>query len=282
MTDLFSNLEDDAQVNSPQVPESAPIGAGGLAGLHVENCAKCHGTGVFTSWAGNPVGRCHACKGTGKRTFKTDRATRAKRRVQSEAAKTRAFATNVATFIEEFPAEHEYLVDHQTNEFCSSLLNSVLSYGHLTEKQLAAVRKAIQRDADDATRKAEPGAPVADTTALLAAFDAATGNGLKRPTIRLPGVTLSLAPATGKNPGAIYAKADGTYVGKIVDGSFHRSHACTDTAISTVQAALVDPLSQAKVYGQRTGSCSCCGRELTNKDSITAGIGPICASKFGW
>jgi hypothetical protein len=34
-------------------------------------------------------------------------------------------------------------------------------------------------------------------------------------------------------------------------------------------------------YGRQTGRCSCCGRELTNKASIDAGIGPICASKWG-
>jgi hypothetical protein len=35
-------------------------------------------------------------------------------------------------------------------------------------------------------------------------------------------------------------------------------------------------------YGKRTGACSCCGRELTNGESIDRGIGPICAEKYGW
>jgi len=39
-------------------------------------------------------------------------------------------------------------------------------------------------------------------------------------------------------------------------------------------------LDQAKEYGKVTGTCCNCGRLLTNEDSIEAGIGPICASKF--
>lgn len=39
-------------------------------------------------------------------------------------------------------------------------------------------------------------------------------------------------------------------------------------------------LETAKHFGRRTGVCCCCGKMLTNADSIEAGIGPVCASKF--
>lgn len=39
-------------------------------------------------------------------------------------------------------------------------------------------------------------------------------------------------------------------------------------------------MEQAADYGHTTGVCCCCGRDLTNPDSIAAGIGPVCASKF--
>ena len=42
-----------------------------------------------------------------------------------------------------------------------------------------------------------------------------------------------------------------------------------------------DPLTAAVRYGKETGSCSCCGRDLTNAESIRLGIGPICREKFG-
>lgn len=39
-------------------------------------------------------------------------------------------------------------------------------------------------------------------------------------------------------------------------------------------------LDSAKAFGHKTGRCGCCGRELTNPDSIAAGIGPICAERY--
>lgn len=39
-------------------------------------------------------------------------------------------------------------------------------------------------------------------------------------------------------------------------------------------------LEAAKLYGKITGRCSICGTQLTNPQSIEAGIGPICAKKF--
>jgi histidine ammonia-lyase len=36
----------------------------------------------------------------------------------------------------------------------------------------------------------------------------------------------------------------------------------------------------AAAYGKATGTCSCCGRELTDPVSIANGIGPICADKW--
>lgn len=51
--------------------------------------------------------------------------------------------------------------------------------------------------------------------------------------------------------------------------------------IQKVQSVAEDPYAAAKLYGQQTGSCSCCGRELTNSLSIELGIGPICREKFG-
>lgn len=37
---------------------------------------------------------------------------------------------------------------------------------------------------------------------------------------------------------------------------------------------------QAAAYGRRTGICMICGRTLTNEESISIGIGPICLKGF--
>jgi hypothetical protein len=71
-------------------------------------------------------------------------------------------------------------------------------------------------------------------------------------------------------------------LGRIVDGRFLRSHACDDATEARILAAIADPAAAAIAYGQRTGTCSCCGRELTNAESRARGIGPICAEKYGF
>lgn len=51
-------------------------------------------------------------------------------------------------------------------------------------------------------------------------------------------------------------------------------------AIHKLQPQTRVSLDLAKAYGMETGTCMMCARTLTNPDSIKAGIGPICASKF--
>lgn len=43
-----------------------------------------------------------------------------------------------------------------------------------------------------------------------------------------------------------------------------------------------DPQAAMARYGHELGHCGKCGRELTNAESRSAGIGPICAGKLGW
>lgn len=41
-----------------------------------------------------------------------------------------------------------------------------------------------------------------------------------------------------------------------------------------------DPLGTAQKYGKESGRCCSCGRDLTDPESIAAGIGPQCILKF--
>jgi hypothetical protein len=121
-----------------------------------------------------------------------------------------------------------------------------------------------------------------NVTAIATAFEAANSNGIKRPKLRLDTFTFSRAPDAGKNAGSIYVKEGAKYIGKVSAGKFHPTMACDDPTEARVIAAASDPHQSAKAYGMKTGSCSCCGRELTNGISIELGIGPICRSRFGW
>lgn len=56
-----------------------------------------------------------------------------------------------------------------------------------------------------------------------------------------------------------------TYVGDITD---------------ELAAIMADPKAAAIAYGRLVGRCGVCHRNLENEDSVAAGIGPVCATKF--
>lgn len=167
-------------------------------------------------------------------------------------------------------------------EFAVSLRNAVIKFGGLTERQLAAAYRCVEKlNARKQERAANLAiAPTCDISKIEIAFGKALENGIRRPKLNLGVFTFSRAPDTGTNPGAVYVKEGDTYLGKITDGRFFSS---MDEALQAqVVAVASNPFEAAKAYGLRTGECSCCHRTLTNGDSIDRGIGPICAEKFGW
>ena len=110
--------------------------------------------------------------------------------------------------------------------------------------------------------------------AIETAFATATSNGIKRPKLRLASFVFSRAPDTGRNAGSIYVKQGQEYLGKVSAGRFYPVRTCDDATRDSVVSTASDPHAAAKAYGLKTGECSCCGRELTNKESIELGIGP--------
>ena len=127
-----------------------------------------------------------------------------------------------------------------------------------------------------------PHAKAIDVSKIEVAFAAARSNGIKRPKLRLGTFMFSRAPDSGRNAGSIYVKEGEQYLGKVSDGQFLPVRECGDERKAKVVEVAANPSASAKAFGLRTGSCSCCGRTLTNGESIDLGIGPICASKYGW
>jgi Family of unknown function (DUF6011) len=118
--------------------------------------------------------------------------------------------------------------------------------------------------------------------AIAQSFAAAHLSGIKRPKLRLDTFVFSRAPDTGRNAGSIYVTESGQYLGKVTEGRFYGARECDDPTRERIIAVASDPHAAAKAYGQRTGQCSCCGRELTDPVSIAAHVGPICAERYGW
>lgn len=256
-----------------------------------ESCQKCGGRGQFVSFSGRVLGPCFACKGKGKNEFKTSAADRAKAR--DGAAK--RVETKKARSFEEFKAAHraeaEWIVASAPKfEFAASMRDAIEKFGDLTAGQLAAVQKCVAREAARAVERAAriANAPTVDTSAIEAAFATARAaaaqdrEGLKWLALRLDTFKFSDAPAKGQWAAAIFVKEGDTKLGRISGGKFSRSFACDDATEARVVAAIANPAEAAKAFGQRTGECSVCGRELTNKDSRALGIGPICAERFGF
>lgn len=175
------------------------------------------------------------------------------------------------------PAEMEWLaVNMDTNSFAMSLAQDVDRHGALTDRQLAAVRGNIERGAARTT------APAISVAEIEAKFAMARSRMVKKPAMRLDSFVFKAAGDKTANAGAIYVTEDGEYLGKVMGGKFLRVGACSDDQQARIIAAASNPAEAAKAYGQRTGNCSICGRELTAEESIERFIGPICIQKFGF
>lgn len=294
--DPFHGLEDDDIFSDAQpITEKDVALANTALGLITEPCKKCHGRGKFLSYTGRVVGNCFTCKGKGTVTFKHTAEVRADRNAKAKARKERNAQQRAEEWAVANAAEAAWISAASARgfDFATSMAQAVAKYGHLTDNQLAAVRRCMARDIareeEKAARAAEQAERVANAPTvaglepIIAAFAKAFENGIKRPKMRLGTVKLSRAPDHGRNAGAIYVtdQATDTYLGKIADGRFIRVRECSDEREAEVLAVCADPAKAATAYGQRTGQCSICGRTLTKGESIDRAIGPICAERFG-
>jgi hypothetical protein len=267
----------------------------------LEPCRKCGGSGL---WGGRQGYPCFACKGKGKLSFKTSPEARASARARTETKRVEK-AQEDRTWRETHKAEVTWLyaaaerqleISHKGGNvwnFPIKVSESLSQFGTLTDGQLAAVKKCMERDAErkaEWLKSREADAAAVDTAGidrLKKAFDTAVANAnekglsLRSPRITIGGMTISPAKAESKNPGALYVKAGQQYLGKVADGRFFGVRECTDEQKAKVLEFIADPQKAAEAYGQTTGVCCICNATLKSKWKLR-GIGPICAEKFGW
>jgi superfamily II DNA/RNA helicase len=73
------------------------------------------------------------------------------------------------------------------------------------------------------------------------------------------------------------------YLGKVdPSGIFYPSRDCTNADCDRLREIAADFQGQLEAHGIDTGVCGCCGRELTNPESVRLGIGPFCRQRFGF
>lgn len=254
-----------------------------------ERCPKCDGTGRFRH-----LGPCYTCKGKGQRYFKTDAATRQRARERVHAN----HAAKIEGWVRTYPNEMAWInAKRATFGFAAAMAEAVARYGELTDKQLATVQRLMAADAERAaTRETErqareAAAATVSVEALETAFAVARDNGIRYPKLPLTWVENPANPKEGAAQtflfktsvkGPVYVTERNEYLGKITGGRFFPVRACDAETQGRILAVCADPKQAAVAYGRRFGACCKCGRELTNPASIEAGIGPICAEKYGW
>lgn len=160
------------------------------------------------------------------------------------------------------------------------------------EAEKAQERAEAQKAAEAASQSLGGNSPASELPRLAETFLSAAAS-LKWPKLRLTtsadrSVVLSLCGPNSRTPGHINVTDGGSYGSNIYYGRISpegRAELRT-TATPDVWAVLAaynaDPLAEGKVQGLRTGRCMCCGRELTNPESVELGIGPICRDNWGY
>lgn len=266
---------------------ASPLSQASVKGKVVEPqlypCETCNGKGKLHSIYGGRT--CPLCKG--KKFFKNSPATRKKWKEDARRLEKAKLEEKQAAFIEREPGLIEFFRENsEWSDFFRSLLDSFNKYGSLTENQTRAGRASMERTIQSRKEKEkarEEQKVVVDLAPIKSMFDTAVASGLKRTKYRAEGLELTRAPDTGRNPGAIYVNriSDNEYVGKVVRGKFEPVRSTVEEDKLSILRIAENPSEAAVRWGQKTGTCSCCGRELTDPASIAAGIGPICATKWG-
>lgn len=287
----FDDLESDFNggkvapaMTDEQIRERASMVNGGETGYEAKPCPKCGGRGSKTyGYVNIRTYPCGLCKGTGKVTghrlanverFKKGLETKAK----NDAERKEAFHAANADLIAGLAKEAHW------SDFARSLIDSFNERGTLSEKQIEAGKHHLARIAENRAKKAkEADAKSGDVemSAIQALFATAQASGLKRPKFYVGSLKISLAPASGKNAGALYVTDGDDYQGKIFGNAYTAVRSAKPETLEVLREIAKNPGEAARMYGQTTGICCCCGAELTNAQSKAAGIGPICAGNWG-
>jgi hypothetical protein len=249
-------------------------------------CESCGGTGRYRGVRVHQTeSKCFACDGRG--FFYTSYKDRMAKRQQAAVRKASKKELAQAAFIEQYPGMIERLrKEAEWNEFAGKMLQAFNQWDGLTDRQAAAVQsmfvKIDERRAAKAEQKQANSGEV-DISKIEAMFATAKASGLNKLAFTADGLKIKPAKETSKNAGALYVTLGSydSYQGKIVGGRFFPVSNVKPDTLAKLNEIAVNPSQAARDYGKRTGVCCCCGRELTDPESIANGIGPICATKWG-
>ncbi len=160
---------------------------------------------------------------------------------------------------------------------CHDMALKLTKYGkYASDKQQAFFAKLVTEAAAPACDKQKPHNTIINMPNITKALKIAGGK-----FHRLEITDLTIVCKADNSFAWIINQATDKAIGKIEPLACVANVWSTDTAIhDALRAFEADPITIASAFGRATGRCCCCGRTLTNPDSIAAGIGPICAAGF--
>lgn len=281
--DPFAGLEDDSAMHSSNPHHEMAL----RAEPKTFPCMSCHGTGKFQGVRRHQEqSQCFACGGKGHHAKPHQVAMQEKsdRKHKRRMGEFNAQADRLAKFDKAHDGLGTWMKAQGWSNMLADLSAQLGTPRGLTERQIDAAKgiraKCEARKAEKAVAKAATSAEV-DLSTIHAMFDKARNAGLNKLAYRAEGLVLSPARATSANAGGIYVKTvGGQYLGKVMGTKFLAGYDAKPEHKASLEVIARNPAEAAAAYGKKTGSCSCCGRELTDAKSIALGIGPICAEKW--
>jgi len=163
------------------------------------------------------------------------------------------------------------------NTYARDLARWYGARSELTEGQLIAVRKIIRREKIENAPPIDISGP--GYTKLFAGFVRVILVAKRPPKITIKNITIALSMRDDK----LIFKYRYNIIGKSdAHGKLQITEYAKDEQIEIIKMIGQDVLAQAVEHGKKTGSCSCCGRGLTQKQSVDLGIGPVCRERWGW
>ncbi len=173
-------------------------------------------------------------------------------------------------------------------DFYLSLRDQYDRRGDLSEKQTAAIYKAIARDTGAAipAKPIEGAAILTDVKALNEIFKASTST-----TIDTQSILAALGHIIAKHSPEVVSKTFTIAVGdKVRVSQGHAKRMGNEAGLNRAHfvfevTEVLDETDRAyrlklKAQAQRGSNCCVCGRFLDNPESVTKGIGPVCGDGY--
>lgn len=278
----FDDLDQDP---NEAIRQRAHVANGGEVLQH--DCQRCSGSGL---WRGHSRSfTCKGCNGTGKVTAGRADAQKGQMTAARNLEAFREEHADLLTALQRISSWHNIAASYHNQVYGENrmLSDRQLEVAHDIVAKVAA-RRAAKRKEERVASGAVAKSGSVGVERINALFETAMASGLKKPFFRTE--HLNIKPAK-KDAGILYVLDRrvpdrdggklGGYVGKIVSGRFEARREAQPDTLDLLIGLASDPLKAATDYGRATGVCGCCGRELTDPASVKAGIGPVCATKWG-